>query len=104
MTELSRKPRITPEVFHRLAVPEKLSEVHDALSGLVEAKKEQDYVFVPLDEKNKTKLDMLAKYHGVSSHYEAIERAVSNFITGNNRNLVSISIGPHGFRVSPIKK
>lgn len=104
MAELSRKPHITPEVFHRLSVQEKLTEVYGALSGPVTAQKEADYVFVPLDKENKAKLDTLAKSWGVSSHYEAIERQVSNFITGNNRNLVGITIGPKGFRVSPIKK
>jgi len=104
MAELPRKPRITPEVFHRLPEQEKLTEVHSALSGLAEARKEKDYIFVPLDEQNREKLDRLAQYHGVSSHYEAIERQVSAFITGKNRNLVGISIGPRGYRVSPMKK
>ena len=104
MAELPRKPRITPEVFHRLPEQEKLTEVHSALSGLVDARKEANYIFVPLDKDNKEKLDALAKTHGVSSHYEAIERQVSEFITGKNRNLVGISIGPRGYRVSPMKK
>lgn len=104
MTELSRKTHITPEVFHRLGVQEKLTEVHNALTGPVTVEMEADYIFVPLDVENKGKLDVLAKTQGVSSHYEAIERQVSKFVTSSNRNLVTISIGPKGFRVSPMKK
>jgi hypothetical protein len=104
MTELSRKKHITTEVFHRLSGQEKLAEIHNVLSALVEAQMEKDYVFVPLDAKNLEKLDALAKERGVSSHYEAIERLVSNVITENNRNLVNITIGPRGYRVSPMKK
>ncbi|MFA6330321.1 MAG: hypothetical protein WCX64_06635 [Candidatus Micrarchaeia archaeon] len=104
MTELSRKPRITPEVFHRLTEQEKLALVYNALSGLVNAEKEADYIFVPVDKENNEKLAALAKAHGVSSPYEAIERQVTEYITGKNRNLVGITIGPRGFRVSPMKK
>ena len=104
MTELSRKTRITPEVFHRLNEQEKIAEVYEALSPLVNAQKEADYIFVPVDKENNEKLAGLAKTHGVSSPYEAIERQVSKFITGINRNLVTISIGPKGFRVSPMRK
>ncbi len=104
MTELSRKTHITPEVFHRLSEQEKLTEVYNALSGLIEAQKEKEYVFVALDKDNNQKLDALEKTHGVSSAYEAIERQVSKYVTGTNRNLINITIGPKGFRVSPMKK
>ena len=104
MTELSKKTHITPEVFHRLGVQEKLNEVYKALTSLVDAQKENDYIFVPLDAKNSEKLDALKKSYRVSSHYEAIERLVSNSITGSDRSLVIITIGPRGFRVSPIRK
>ncbi len=104
MTELSRKSHITPEVFHRLTEQEKLAHIYNSLSGLVDAQKEADYIFVALDKENKEKLDALAKAQGVSSHYEAIERQVTKHVTASNRNLVSISIGPKGFRVSPMKK
>jgi len=104
MTEPSKKKHITPEVFHRLTEQEKLAELNNALSGFIETQKENDYIFVPLDKENLEKLDKLAKQYGVSSHYEAIERAVSSFITENKRNLVNITIGPRGYRVSPMKK
>ncbi|MFA5247301.1 MAG: hypothetical protein WC408_05425 [Candidatus Micrarchaeia archaeon] len=104
MTELPKNKHITAEVFHRLGVQEKIDEVYKVLSSLVEAQKENDHVFISLDKKNVEKLDVLKKTYKVSSHYEAIERAISNTITGNNRNLVNISIGPRGFQVSPIKK
>jgi hypothetical protein len=104
MAELSRKPRITPEVFHRLSLQEKLSEVNSALSGVVGSEVKEDFVFVPLEGDNVAKLTLLRKYHGVSNDYEAVERAISEYITGSRRSLVSISIGPRGFRISPIRK
>jgi len=104
MTELSKKPHITPEVFHRLTEQEKITLVYGALCGVVNAQKEADHIFVPVDKENNEKLAALAKAHGVSSPYEAIERQVSKQVTTTNRNLVSISIGPKGFRVSPMKK
>jgi len=104
MTELSRKPHITPEVFHRLTEQEKLALVYSALSKLVEAVKEDTYVFVPTDSENKAKLDALAKAHGTRSPYETIETLVSEFVTEKHRNLVNITIGPKGFQVSPMRK
>jgi len=104
MTEHPKKTRITPEVFHRLSEQEKLTLVYNALSGLVAAVKEDAYVFVPLDKENNEKLDALAKARGTRSPYETIETLVSEFITEKHRNLVSITIGPKGFNVIPMKK
>lgn len=104
MTEHSKKTHITPEVFHRLTEQEKLARVYNALYGLVAAVKEDAHVFVPTDKENNGKLDALAKAHGVPSAYEAMERHVSKFVTGTNRNLITMTIGPKGFNVSPMKR
>jgi glutamate-1-semialdehyde aminotransferase len=109
---LTRTPVFRPEEFHALGLGEKRTEIRKALKNAVSAKlrfavTEEGHVFVPCGEDIQARLESLRKLQGVRTRTEAISRAVSNYITGKNLELVDVAAHTHegarGFRVSPKK-
>jgi len=92
---MARKPLLEPSEFIGLEQKKQLKEIHKALSKIPSGKliativEKEGHVFVPCKE-NKPNLDRAKGYHDVRTHEEAIGRALSNYLTNMNSDIVRV--------------
>lgn len=123
---IARKPLLKPGEFFDLTPEGQWKEVQAALENLPSGKiihqfvegrerihsgkiihqsaEDRDHIFVPADEQNKKSLKSVIGYHGGQGHEQAIERAVSNYLTDKmNSDLIQVTAHEHnkvqGFKV-----
>jgi len=99
---MARKPLLKPDAFFGLRPEEQQKEIHTALANIPSGRivseilEETGHVFMPADERNKKSLKSAIGYHGADGHAQAIERAVSNYITDRmNGGLVHVEAHAH---------